>query len=234
MTSSEDVDATPHIRLDFTTAEDIMTRKNLAGTALAVLTAGLVLAGCGGNSGSGSDGHDMGGTTGTTGSTSTTSAAAAPSGEHNDADITFAQGMIPHHQGAVEMAKLVQGQTSNAEVLDLASRIEKAQGPEIKTMTEWLNSWGAEAHTTGMPGMGHGSDMAGMSDAEVDMLKRAKDSDFDRTFLDMMIKHHQGAIDMAKTELQQGENTDAKKLAQQIIDSQQTEITEMQGLLAAG
>ncbi|MEU4445268.1 DUF305 domain-containing protein [Actinosynnema sp. NPDC050801] len=228
MTSFEDVDATPRDRLDITTAEDIMTRKNLVGTALAVLTTGLVLAGCSDNSGAG--GHDMGGMTGTT----TTSAAAAPSGEHNDADIAFAQGMIPHHQGAIEMTGLVQGRTSNARVLDLASRIEKAQDPEIKTMTDWLNSWGAEVHPTGMPGMDHGSDMSGMSDADVDVLKQAKDAEFDRVFLDMMIEHHQGAIDMSKTELQQGENPDAKKLAQQIIDSQQAEITEMQGLLAAG
>ena len=229
MTSSEDVDATPHIQPGFTTAEDIMTRKNLVGTALAVLTTGLVLAGCGDNSGSG--GHDMGSMTGTT---SPASATAAPSGEHNDADVTFAQGMIPHHQGAIEMAELAEGRTSNTKVLDLASRIEKAQDSEIETMTEWLTSWGAEVHTTGMPGMDHGSDVAGMSDAEMDMVQQAEDADFDRVFLDMMIKHHQGAIDMSKTELQQGENADAKNLAQQIIDKQQTEITEMQGLLAAG
>lgn len=193
-----------------------------------------MLAGCGDNPDSGSGGHDMGSMTGTTSPTSSASAAAAPSGEHNDADITFAQGMIPHHQGAIEMAKLAKGRTSNAKVLDLASRIDKAQDPEIKTMTEWLNSWGAQVHTTGMPGMDHGSDMAGMSDAEMDMLKQAKDADFDKMFLDMMIRHHQGAIDMSKVELEQGKNTDAKKLAQQIIDSQQTEITEMQGMLAAG
>ncbi|KOX33475.1 hypothetical protein ADK67_06055 [Saccharothrix sp. NRRL B-16348] len=208
-----------------------MTRKNLVGTALAVLTTGFVLAGCGNGSDTGSGGHDMGSMTGTT---STTSAAAAPSGDHNDADITFAQGMIPHHQGALEMSKLVQGRTSNPKVLDLASRIEKAQDPEIKTMTDWLNSWGAQVHTTGMPGMDHGSDMSGMSAEDMEMLKQAKDADFDKMFLEMMIKHHQGAIDMSKTQLQQGSNAEAKKLAQQIIDSQQAEITEMQGLLQTG
>ena len=211
-----------------------MTRKNLVRTALAVLTSGLVLAGCSGNSDSGSGGHDMSSMTGTTSTPSTSSAAAAPSGEHNDADITFAQGMIPHHQGAIEMAKLVQGRTSNPKVLDLASRIEKAQDPEIKTMTDWLNSWGAQVHTTGMPGMDHGSDMSGMSAEDMEMLKQAKDADFDKMFLEMMIKHHQGAIDMSKTELQQGSSAEAKKLAQQIIDSQQSEITEMQGLLQTG
>ncbi|KOX24360.1 hypothetical protein ADK67_18695 [Saccharothrix sp. NRRL B-16348] len=202
-----------------------MTRKNLVGTALAVLTAGLVLAGCG----SDSTGHDMGSTTGTT-----SAAAGAPSGGHNDADVAFAQGMIPHHQGALEMAKLVQGRTTNPRLLDLASRIEKAQDPEIKTLTGWLTGWGAQVHTTGMPGMDHGADMPGMSAAELDQLKQAKDADFDRMFLGMMIRHHQGAIDMANTELRQGSNAEAKQLAQQIIDAQQAEITEMQGLLPTG
>jgi uncharacterized protein (DUF305 family) len=206
-----------------------MTRKNLVGTALAVLTTALVLAGCGNDSDTG--GHDMG-----TMSTSptTTSASAAPSGDHNEADIAFAQGMIPHHEGAIEMAKLAQGRTSNTTVLDLATRIEKAQDPEIKTITEWLKAWGAEtspsaghdAHGTSVPGM--------MSAEEMDKLKAAKDADFDRMFLEGMIKHHQGAIDMANTELRQGRNADAKKLAQQIIDAQQAEITEMQGLLHGG
>jgi uncharacterized protein (DUF305 family) len=203
-----------------------MTRKNLVGTALAVLTAGLVLAGCGDSSDAA---HDMGGMTGTT-----TSAAATTSGEHNDADITFAQGMIPHHQGALEMSKLVQGRTSNAKVLDLASRIEKAQDPEIKTMTDWLKAWGAEVPGTGMPGMDHGASMPGMGAEEMDMLKQAKDADFDKMFLEMMIEHHQGAVDMANTQLREGSNADAKKLAQQIIDAQQKEITEMRGLLPAG
>ncbi|NUT49545.1 MAG: DUF305 domain-containing protein [Saccharothrix sp.] len=201
-----------------------MTRKNLVRTALAVLTTGLLLAGCG-NSDTGAQGHDTGSTTGTTN-------AAAPDG-HNDADIAFAQGMIPHHQGAIEMAALVQGRTSNAEVLDLASRIEKAQDPEITTMTGWLNSWGAQVHTKDMPGMDHGSGMPGMSAADMDMLKQAKDARFDKIFLEMMIGHHQGAIDMSNTELEQGSNADAKKLAQQIIDAQQAEITEMQGLVEA-
>jgi uncharacterized protein (DUF305 family) len=202
-----------------------MTRKNLVRAALAVLTAGVALAGCSGNS----SGHDMSGTTTSTG------AAAAPAGDQNYADIKFAQDMIPHHAGAIEMAKLAQGRTSNTKVLDLASRIEKAQDPEIKTMTEWLKSWGADGPTMSMPGMDHGTSMPGMmTSAEMTSLQQAKDAAFDRMFLEMMIKHHQGAIDMANTELQQGKNADAKKLAQAIITAQQTEITEMQGLLKAG
>jgi uncharacterized protein (DUF305 family) len=208
-----------------------MTRKNLVRAALAVLTACVALAGCSSNSG----GHDMGGMSGTT---SSTGAAAAPAGDQNYADIKFAQQMIPHHASAIEMAKLAQGRTSNSKVLDLASRIEKAQDPEIKTMTEWLKAWGADGPTTGMsdmPGMNHGTSMPGMmTPQEMASLQQAKDATFDRMFLEMMIKHHQGAVDMANTELQQGKNADAKKLAQAIITAQQAEITEMQGLLTAG
>ncbi|MEJ2851804.1 MULTISPECIES: DUF305 domain-containing protein [unclassified Saccharothrix] len=203
-----------------------MTRKNLVGAALAVLTTGLVLAGCGSETGSG---HDM--------STmqSTTSAAATQSGDRNDADVTFARGMIPHHIGALDMAKLVEGRTSNPKVLDLAARIEKAQDPEIKIMTGWLKNWGAEVPaTTGMPGMDHGDAGHGTDSAELEKLKHAKDAEFDTLFLVMMIKHHQGAIDMSNTELQQGRNAEAKELAQRIVDGQQAEIDEMKSLLPAG
>jgi uncharacterized protein (DUF305 family) len=206
-----------------------MIRKNLVGSALAVLTTGLVLAGCGSSQDSGSGMGDM------TSSTGSTSAAAAAQGDHNDADVTFAQQMIPHHAGAIEMAKLVQSRTTNTKVVALASRIEKAQDPEIKTMTEWLKSWGAKTAEAGMPGMDHGSSMPGMmTQEEMTTLQQAKDAAFDKAFLDMMIKHHQGAIDMSNTELKQGSDSDAKKLAQQIIDAQQAEITEMRGLLTAG
>ncbi|GAA0256011.1 DUF305 domain-containing protein [Saccharothrix mutabilis subsp. mutabilis] len=197
-----------------------MTSKNLVGTALAALTA-VVLAGCGGSDS---------GSHGSTHTTTTTAAAtASASTERNDADIAFAQGMIPHHEGAIEMSKLAQGRTTNPKVLDLAARIEQAQDPEIKTMTAWLTAWGAaptgghDGHGTSMPGM--------MSHEEMEKLEQAKDADFDKLFLEGMVKHHQGAIDMSNTELQQGVNAEAKKLAQQIIEAQQKEIDEMNALL---
>ncbi|MFI9816861.1 DUF305 domain-containing protein [Saccharothrix variisporea] len=193
-----------------------MTRKTLVGTTLAVLTA-ITLAGCSNNPG---NSHNPS-TTKTTTATS--------SNERNDADITFAQDMIPHHVGALDMAKLAQGRTTNPKVLDLATRIEKAQAPEIKTMTEWLKTWGAEA-----PGTHHGTAGHDMDPTESEKLKQAKDTEFDMMFLAMMIKHHQGAIDMANTELRQGRNAEAKQLAQRIIDAQQAEIEEMKDLLPAG
>lgn len=142
---------------------------------------------------------------------------------HNADDVTFAQQMIPHHSQALDMAKLVPSRSTNPKVLDLASRIEKAQDPEIQQMHGWLTTWGA-----GMPGMS-GSMPGMMTDADLQKLEAAKGAEFDKMWLDMMIKHHQGAIDMAKTELAKGAG--AKALAQKIIDAQQAEITEMRGLL---
>ncbi|MCX6465142.1 MAG: DUF305 domain-containing protein [Pseudonocardiales bacterium] len=166
--------------------------------------------------------------------------AAAP-GEFTDADVAFAQGMIPHHRQAVEMAELVAGRTENPQVLDLAARIGAAQEPEIATMTAWLEEWGADvpAGSGGMSGMDHGAmdhgGMAGMMTPEqMTALEQASGPAFDRLFLEMMIEHHRGAVEMARVELGQGADPDALALAQQIIDTQQAEITEMESLLAAG
>ena len=149
--------------------------------------------------------------------------------EHSPADVTFAQQMVPHHEQALEMAKLVPERSGNDKVRGLAQRIEKAQDPEITRMNSWLKEWGAAAmqdHSGhDMSGMMSGDDMAG--------LKKATGAEFDRQWLDMMIKHHEGAVEMAKTELAQGEDAEAKKLAQAIIDGQQQEITEMKDLLQA-
>ena len=164
--------------------------------------------------------------------------ASGQQGEHNADDLTFAQQMIPHHSQALDMAKLVPSRSTNPKVIDLAGRIEKAQDPEIKQMQGWLTTWAAGT-TSGMPGMTHesmpgmgGDSMPGMMSAD-DMTKlgAAKGAEFDKMWLDMMIEHHQGAVDMAKTELDKGSNAGAKALAQKIIDAQQAEITEMQGLL---
>jgi uncharacterized protein (DUF305 family) len=147
---------------------------------------------------------------------------------HNADDVTFAQQMVPHHSQALDMAKLVPSRSTNPKVLDLASRIEKAQEPEIRQLQSWLTTWDAAMPgmtREPMPGMGM------MSGADLNQLEAAKGAEFDKMWLGMMVKHHQGAIDMAKTELSQGGNADAKALAQKIVDAQQAEITEMRGLL---
>ena len=145
---------------------------------------------------------------------------------NNSADVTFAQSMVPHHEQALDMAKLVPSRSSDEKVRDLAARIEKAQGPEITQMNEWLQQWGA-GHK------GHeGHDMAGMmSHDDMAKLEKATGQEFDRLWLDMMIKHHEGAVEMAKTELAEGRDEGAKKLAQAVIDGQQREISEMKEFL---
>lgn len=160
----------------------------------------------------------------------------------NDADVTFATSMIPHHQQALEMVDLTTGRTLDPAVQELAGQIRTAQTPEIDTMSDWLTDWhkpvpaatgtGDDSHDMG--GMDMGSqDMPGMMSAEeMTGLEQATDPTFQAMWLRMMIRHHQGAITMAKTELEDGRNEDAKKLAQSIIDGQQAEIDRMNQLLS--
>ncbi len=207
-----------------------MNRMNAIGVLAAAATV-IVLAGCG---------------TAAPASTAApspapASAATAPTDQNdqNDADVTFVQGMIPHHSQAVDMAELAADRASNKQVKDLATRIQQAQGPEIEQMQGFLAAWGMpESGAGSMDGMNHGGDsdqgMAGMSgmmnDDQMQQLQDAQGAGFDRMFLQMMIEHHTGAVQMAKTELADGQNQDAKDLAQKIIDAQQSEITEMQAL----
>lgn len=152
---------------------------------------------------------------------------------HNAQDVTFAQGMIPHHQQAVEMAGLAAGRASATEVKDLAARVEKAQGPEITTMTGWLKSWDEKVPAS-MPGMDHSahSGMAGMMDGtDMEKLEKASGKDFDTMFLTMMVEHHEGAVEMATTEKAKGEYKDATAMAGDIVTAQNAEISEMKKLL---
>ncbi|MBW0109202.1 DUF305 domain-containing protein, partial [Pseudonocardia sp. KRD-182] len=198
-----------------------MSRKFTAARLLAATAvAGLALAGCA----SGAD-------TAAPGSTGSGSSTAAAQTTQNDADVTFAQGMIPHHRQAVEMAELAAGRSENPEVLDLAARIGAAQGPEIETMTGWLQEWGAEVPAEGdmgdmggMAGMGSGEGMGGMMTPEqMQGLEQATGAAFDRMFLEMMVGHHRSAVEMAQVELDEGADPEALALAQTIIDTQQAE-----------
>ncbi|MFD7156290.1 DUF305 domain-containing protein [Kribbella sp. NPDC059898] len=154
---------------------------------------------------------------------------AAPEASHNDADVMFASQMIPHHQQAVEMADGALRKATNAEVKKLATAIKAAQDPEIKLMSGWLTAWGKPVPT---PGEHAGHTMTGMmSPQEMDDLTKATGSMYDRMWVTMMIKHHQGAVTMAKTEETTGKDTAAVALAKQIEAAQTTEITSMQQLL---
>jgi uncharacterized protein (DUF305 family) len=189
----------------------------VAGTGL--LTAGL-LAACGGGEGGGPDAGSQ------------PSASRPVDAAFNAADVAFATNMIPHHQQAIEMAKLAATRASNNEVKDLAGGIEKAQSLEMETMSEWLREWGTPVPpTTGSDNGGQGGMPGMMSGEEMKNLTAATGPDFDRMFLQMMIRHHQAAVEMAMTEQAQGQNPEAKTLAEQIAADQKAEINEMQSLL---
>ncbi len=159
--------------------------------------------------------------------------ASAVPAAHNDADVTFAQMMTIHHEGALEMAELAVEQAGSDEVKDLAATIEAAQLPEIELMESWLTAWGEPMEASGHAGMDHGGmDMDGMSQEQVMAeLQQTSGADFDKQFLTAMIAHHEGAVMMAEEELGDGENSEALELAHLIIDSQQTEIQQMQEYL---
>lgn len=200
-----------------------MPRKHLAAATL-VVAGTLTLGACGG--------HDMSSMSGTGGSDSSSpSSSSDATADFNDADVTFTTEMIPHHRQAVEMAELAETRAESPEVKDLAIRIMNAQDPEIETMTGWLTSWGKPVPED-MSGMDMSGSMPGMmSKDEMASLENTSDADFDQMFLAMMVEHHQGAIEMAKSEQSSGMFPEAIALAKQIESAQTDEIATMQALL---
>ncbi|MFC9128459.1 DUF305 domain-containing protein [Streptomyces sp. NPDC057099] len=189
----------------------IRTLTRRAALVVAAGAGAFLLAACGG------DGGDGGGSA------------------HNAQDVSFAQGMIPHHRQALEMARLAEGRAASGAVKDLAARVEKAQDPEIRTMTGWLEQWGEDApgaeggmdHSaaghSGMPGMMGGEDMA--------ELEKAEGKAFDTKFLALMVEHHEGAVKMAALEESEGRYGPAKAMAGDIVAAQNAEIGQMNKLL---
>jgi uncharacterized protein (DUF305 family) len=181
-----------------------------------------------------------------TNSPAASSTSSPPAGEeaHNDADVMFAQGMIPHHEQAIEMSDmLLAKQGVDPRVVSLANDIKAAQTPEIEQMQGWLTQWGVVKTTSpsssmpghdmsggDMPGMGGGHGM--MSEQDMTALQNANGgAEASRLFLSQMIEHHNGAIMMAQQEIDGGQFPAAVALARSIIQSQQREITTMQGIL---
>lgn len=191
-----------------------MTYRSRSAVALALL-ATLMLAACG--SGHGAHGANS-----------------SASASFNAADVEFAQGMIPHHEQAIEMADMALDPTAAAgpEVTDLARRIQGAQDPEIATMKGWLAAWD-QPEMADMAGHDMSS-MEGMMSAEdMDKLVTLTGSEFDTAWLEMMIAHHQGAVKMSQDVTAKGKDPDVAALADKIIAAQTAEITEMQGLLGS-
>jgi len=183
--------------------------------AAAVAAAGL-LAGCGG--------------TGTNPAQAPPQpAGAAPAGSqerHNQDDVVFLQNMLPHHVQTGTMSDLAHTKAASLRVKTIALRIKAAQDQQTTRIRNLLGAWGVptSADSGGqVPGM--------LSDQQIEQLKSSTGGDFDQLFLQLMIDHEKGAIQMSQTELAQGSDPQARRLAQDTITGQQSEINQMQKLL---
>jgi len=210
----------------------------------AVVVAGLFLGAC--SSSSDHDGMDMNGSDSTmdmgsmdSSGSSTTTLNIPEGADFNATDVAFAQGMIPHHGQAVQMADMALATSTNPDIKALAEQIKAAQSPEIEQMTAWLTDWDQtvpDPNAMMDDNMDHsgGMMMSGMmSAADMARLENATGADFDRMFLEMMVLHHEGAIEMAEQQLAEGKIQAVKDLSQAVITGQQAEIEEMNALIAA-
>ena len=191
--------------------------------AVALATAALLLTACGGEDDPGSAGS------------------VPASARFNDADVEFATAMIQHHAQALAMVDMTTERKLDPEFEQLAEQILGTQGPEIQTMTEWLEDWDQPVpqtmrdhmHSDEGSGMqGTDSEMPGMmTDDELDGLEHTGDARFEDMWLDMMIEHHEGAIEMARVEQEDGEYPAATELATAIETAQEAEIEQMKAML---
>jgi uncharacterized protein (DUF305 family) len=149
--------------------------------------------------------------------------------DFNVADVEFAQGMIPHHEQAVELAEIALKPAANASpaVMDLATRVRAGQSPEVATMTSWLAEWKQPLEMSS----GDGHDMASMegmiSVGDMAKLSTKTGAEFDSQWTTLMIRHHEGAIKMAETVATKGIDPDVKALAAVVIATQTAELAEM-------
>ena len=217
-------------------------KRNTTTLAALTLASALALTACGTGTEDNGAGSDSAPATSSAAATSTTTDTAAPSAtapgtaeeisaEHNDADVMFAQMMLPHHEQAVEMSEMLLAKDDiPAEVADFAQQVIDAQGPEIERMNAMLTAWDAEPMAD-MEGMDHGGMSGMMSEEDMAALEEAQGTEAARLYLEQMTAHHEGAVDMAQDEVDNGQNPQAVALAEQVIDAQEAEIAQMEQML---
>ncbi len=158
----------------------------------------------------------------------------AATGAHNDQDVSFLTGMIPHHGQAVQMSAMVFARDTPAVLGALASVIRDGQTKELNQMAGWLQGWDEEVpialSTEHMGHQEHGEGM--LTAAELETLDKSQGTEFNRLFLVGMIKHHEGAVMSAQAEVATGSNPEVIALAKQIIKVQDREIAAMKAQLA--
>jgi len=155
--------------------------------------------------------------------------------QHTAADVRFMQGMIGHHAQALDMTALLRSRTSREDMRMLAQRIELSQADEIKMMQRWLEVRRQEVtsvhahHAHGailMPGM--------LTEEEMGRLAAAKGAEFDRLFLEFMIKHHEGALIMVQQLFSTpgaGQEAEIFSFASDVDADQRIEIERMREML---
>lgn len=195
--------------------------------AVAAVWVLLALSGCG------SDAADAGGETSPGVGTSSSAASAT-----NDADVHFAQSMVPHLDQAVQMSIMLLAKPGvDPDVKAVAKQIKATQEPHIDTLNQWLEAWGRPfgsddgSEDVEEGGTNHHSGNGLMSPGQMESLGIADAADGRRLFLEGMIKHHYGAVAMAETEIKNGQHPEAVELARSIVTDQNHEITTMHDLL---
>lgn len=194
-----------------------MMRKSSLTIGTVIVSVALVLAGCG------SAGQNQ-----SKPSSGTSQSGAA---EHNQDDVTFAQELVPHHQLAVQNCDIILGkQGIDPRVVDLANQIKGEQTSQIQQLQAWLNQWGNPAPSqSGMPS----TTAANANSAEIDDLQKAQGVDDSKMFLTEMISHDQAGITVAQTEIKSGQFPAAIAMANDIVNAQQQQITQMQKVLSS-
>jgi len=159
---------------------------------------------------------------------------------HSPADVQFMQDMIMHHAQAVDMTALIESHTQNKELRSLGSRISRSQSDEMDFMKRWLTTRGQStsrpmSHTPGMDMSSHEMLMPGMlTRKQMDVLKKARNEEFDRLFLTGMIQHHNGALTMVKDLFDSagaGQDAELFNFATEVDSGQRAEIKIMQNML---
>ena len=150
-----------------------------------------------------------------------------------DYDLRFIDAMIPHHEGAVVMAKDLAQKTKRPELQKLAKDVIDAQVQEIAQMQQWRKNWYPKAPNTPVAWhaeMNHSMAMSldQMKSMRMDMDLGKADAEYDLRFMQAMVPHHQAAVVMAQDMAQKTKRPELQKLAKEIIASQQTEIDQMQ------
>lgn len=184
---------------------------------LVILALSLVLSACG----------DDDPTPTASGSATPTTTAAHTRGGHgldSDPDLRFIDAMIVHHQSAITMSEMALNSSEREEIRSLASEVIEAQESEIEQMRTWRNAWYPGAAESDLSDLQH---MAGMHMTDADMAEMRGADDFDRAFIDMMIPHHESAIEMARELHQTTERPELQQLAEEIMTTQQAEIDQM-------